>query len=232
MSESESRPVSPGSAASKSAAAKKGAALKRGQNSRKVVIEAPGAEDTGDAAVARALQQQLSELQQQLRDAQEDIAKRDRTVSSLEQQLEESGKKHAVQLRANAKRLIQISTLDRALEAERARSKLMVDELVKQTRMMDLVITFRDRESARDVNELLQENMELSTKVDTWKERAQTLQQERWGFVQKFRAARGDSDGALPDAVAHAGSDDEEDEEGRDDAEGRHGAGADSDDDE
>ena len=29
--------------------------------------------------------------------------------------------------------------------------------------------------------------MELQKKVDTWRERAKTLQQERWGFVQKWR---------------------------------------------
>ena len=38
----------------------------------------------------------------------------------------------------------------------------MMEELVKQTKMMDLVINFRDHECARDINELTQENMELS----------------------------------------------------------------------
>ena len=63
-------------------------------------------------------------------------------------------------LRGSAKRLIQITTLERELEAERARGKRMMDELIKQTKMMDLVINFRDQECARDVNELTHENMD------------------------------------------------------------------------
>ena len=114
-----------------------------------------------------------------------------------------------------------ISLAEQELEGERAKGKRMVDELVKQTKMMDLVINFRDQECARDVNELTHENTELSEKLEIWKERAQMLQQERWGFVQKFRAARaqaaGGSGGGAFDAIGLGADESDSDEEGNDD---------------
>ena len=57
-----------------------------------------------------------------------------------------------------------------------------------------------------------------------WKERAQTLQQERWGFVQKFRSAKAQAGQRGAEATdgmdATSGDmeeDDEEDEEEEDD---------------
>ena len=64
------------------------------------------------------------------------------------------------------------------------------EELSKHSHMMDAVMNFRDKEGANDMNELLHENADLSEKLERWKERAQTLQQERWGFVQKWRQAK------------------------------------------
>ena len=157
----------------------------------------------------------LSEVQQLLREANEELAKRARTQTTLEVQLQESKEKSASLMRSNAKRLIQITTLEQQLDKEKERNKLMMEELVKQTKMMDLVINFRDQECAREVNEMLHENTELTEKLDLWKERAQMLQQERWGFVQKFRAAKGSgADGAAADgSVGNIVDEDEDDED-------------------
>ena len=37
--------------------------------------------------------------------------------------------------------------------------------------------------------DLIHENIELTSQVEKWKARAKTLQEERWGFVQKWRRA-------------------------------------------
>ena len=63
-------------------------------------------------------------------------------------------------MRSGAKRLIQIAMLERQLESEQTRNQTMVEELVKQTQMMDRVLNFRDQECARDTTELLHENAE------------------------------------------------------------------------
>ena len=44
-----------------------------------------------------------------------------------------------------------------------------------------------DRESAQQIQDLVYENLELQEKVEKWRLRARTLQEERWGFVQKWR---------------------------------------------
>jgi len=206
-----SRPVSPG-AASAAAARKPSRAAVKPKKGRVVIQDDSGA-DSADAAALGA-QRQVADLQQQLREANEEVAKRARAQLVLEQQLKESTEKHAALMRSGAKRLLQIAALERERDSERSRGKRMMDELVKQTQMMDLVINFRDQECARDVNELTQENMELSDKLDVWRERAEMLQSERWGFVQKVRGAKANGSGAdagTADAVG-AGAVDEDDE--------------------
>jgi len=183
---------------------------------RVVIQDVVGADDAADSA---ALGAQTSELQQLLREAQDELTKRGRVQLVLEQQLQEAKAKQVDLMRSGAKRLLQIATLERELDAERGRGKRMMDELIKQTNMMDLVINFRDQECARDVNELTHENMELSEKLDVWRERAQMLQQERWGFVQKFRAAKQATDvtnNAAFDAIGGAAVADDDDSEGDD----------------
>ena len=48
----------------------------------------------------------------------------------------------------------------------------------------------RDKESAKDYHELIHENVELGERCERWKERAEMLQQERWGFVAKWREGK------------------------------------------
>ena len=216
---SASRPVSPGASKveqkPKSAAIKPAAAPK-GKKGRVQIQDS----DEGGTGV--------KELQQMLREANDELAKRAAAHAKMEQQLKEAQDKQADLVRSGAKRLVQIATLERQLEVERTRGKRMMDELVKQTKMMDLVLNFRDQECARDIGELTLENTELADKLDVWKERAQMLQQERWGFVQRFRSAKteaakspGGGDGSSPfDAMAAPvdpdASDSDEEGEGSD----------------
>ena len=58
-----------------------------------------------------------------------------------------------------------------------------------------------DHESESQIQDLVYENMELQTKVEKWRLRARTLQEERWGFVQKWRA---DTNSAKEAATAAA----------------------------
>ena len=137
-------------------------------------------------------------------------------ISTWDKKTQEAKEKQTSLMRSGAKRLMHIAKLEKELEAERSKGKHMVDELVKQTKMMDLVINFRDQECARDVNELTHQNTELAEKLDLWKDRAQMLQQERWGFVQKFRAAKaqaGVGGSAAFDSMSAANVDDEPDDD-------------------
>ena len=48
------------------------------------------------------------------------------------------------------------------------------------------------------------ENMELQAKAEKWRLRARTLQEERWGFVQKWRAETSTAKEAAQAAAAAA----------------------------
>ena len=177
------RPVSPAASAKGAAKPKPLAKAASGKGKKgKVTIQ----DEEGIAGPSQI----INELQQQLKEANDEARTRAKAQSVLEEQLREAKEKHAQQVRIGAKRLIQITALDKELETERLRTKRMMDELVKQTKMMDLVLNFRDQECAREVSELTHDNNELNQKLDLWRDRANTLQQERWGFVQKFRAAK------------------------------------------
>jgi hypothetical protein len=154
-----SRPVSPGPPSAGRRDTAKVKPVTKPKKGRVVIQDVVGADDAADSA---ALGAQTSELQQLLREAQDELTKRGRVQLVLEQQLQEAKAKQVDLMRSGAKRLLQIATLERELDAERGRGKRMMDELIKQTNMMDLVINFRDQECARDVNELTHENMELS----------------------------------------------------------------------
>ena len=54
--------------------------------------------------------------------------------------------------------------------------------------MMDLMLGFRDRESAAEMNELLHANTELSEDLERWQQRCREMQKERWGFVERWRS--------------------------------------------
>ena len=210
-----SRPMSPGGSSIKGGSKRDKGPPKPGAKPKKGRVVIQEDSSAADAAAAH-MQRQVNELQQQLHEANVDIAKRTRSQAVLEQQMQEAKEKQTSLMRSGAKRLMHIAKLEKELEGERSKGKRMVDELVKQTKMMDLVINFRDQECARDVNELTHQNTELAEKLDLWKDRAQMLQQERWGFVQKFRAAQaqaGVGGSAAFDAMNAANVDDEPDDE-------------------
>lgn len=186
--------------------------------------------DDGAAAAASSLPIPSSKQQPaptNLYEALERLDEKEKDVTRLEQELASADDKHKELYRINAKRLIQIAALESQLAKEQEKNKELTVELEKQHSMMDLVISFRDKESAREFNELTHANVELAAKLDVWKERARRLQQERFGFVQKFRAAKnqafkGDGTGGF-DTIAANDSDEEDDPE--------EGAARDSDDD-
>ena len=153
-----------------------------------------------------------------LGDAIDKLDQKDKDISLLQQKLLESTTKQEDLFRLGAKRMIQIALLEDQLEKERTKTKEMAEQLEKQSQMMDLVINFRDQECARDVNELTHENLTLAGQVEVWKERAQGLQQERWGFVQKFRAAKsqaasGGGTGGFDKMGEHDDDDDDDDDD-------------------
>lgn len=193
------RPSSSGNAAAVAAKQKPGALKSRSSSGRIKVDESAAASSMSPAEL------------------REELAAKAHRVTTLEQELRTAKDKQAELMRSGAKRLIQIAMLERQLESEQTRNQTMVEELVKQTQMMDRVLNFRDQECARDTTELLHENAELKQQLDVWKERAQTLQQERWGFVQKFRTAKAGGADAAGAAVEDSSSEEEEDEGERDD---------------
>lgn len=179
-----SRPTSPGSSATR--APKPSKSSKR---THKVKIHESAAESEAEAA-NKLLTRRVGELEQLLQQQQQQLAAQAESSTELQQQLAVAKDKHSALLRKNAKRLVQIATQQREIEGERNRNRLMVEEMVKQTKMLDLVMSFRDKESAKDYHEVLHENVELRERADRWKDRAELLQQERWGFVQKWREGK------------------------------------------
>jgi hypothetical protein len=157
-----------------------------------------------------------------LQEALEQLDEKEQEISILESAVSSCKEKHKELHVIGAKRLIQVAGLEVLLEAEREKNKELAAQLDKQQQMMDMVISFRDQECARDVTELTHENMELAEKLETWRQRAQALQKERWGFVQKFRAAKnqafsGDGNAGF-DSIAKVESESEDEEEDPDDS--------------
>ena len=180
----------------------------------------------GDAVIA-SLQAQVKDLQKQLRETKAELERKVHDLGNFDQQLGAAREQAANHTRLSAKRLIQIAAVEAELEKERARSTELSAELVKQTKMMDLVLNFRDQESGRDVAELTNQNIELRDQLEVWRERAQTLQEERWSFVARFRRGEVSADDVVKvDGVAPGGDDDSDDDGG-----GSGGGAADDDDD-
>lgn len=112
----------------------------------------------------------------------------------------------------------QVNELETTIDTMGARETELEEELAKHSSMMDQVMNFRDKESAHDIHELQHENADLTAQLERWKERAQSLQQERWTFVQKFRAAKAEGDSRTqtanrPNKAAGSASDEEDEDE-------------------
>ena len=159
-----------------------------GKKGKQAAPEEPA--ESPEAVALRAAQQQVSSLQEALRSSTAKLEEREAENSTLQQELKSSKSKTSEMHRSLAKRLMHIAMLERTIEEQKRKEQTLTNELVKHTQMLDQVMNFRDKESAREFNELLQENAELTEKCERWKERAKELQQERWGFVQKFRSAQ------------------------------------------
>jgi len=164
----------------------------KGKGKSKVTIEPASepvgvSEGGGDAAAATQLKQQVAELQAALRSSEQKLAERDRELKELKEETAGSVEKIADANRSSARRLAQIRVLETTLETQKRREQTLENELVKHTKMMDSVMNYRDKECMKEYNEMLHDNAELAEKCARWKERAQMLQQERWGFVQRWR---------------------------------------------
>lgn len=64
------------------------------------------------------------------------------------------------------------------------------EELQLQTRMLDALLGFRDKEVTREMHELMHQKIVLRDKADKWKRRARTLEAERKCFVERWRDER------------------------------------------
>lgn len=184
--------------------------------------------DAGAEEKIAALQAQVKDLQKQLKEAKAELDRRfsdqKQDFGTLDQQLVDAREKAAQQTRLSAKRLIQIAAVERQLEAEREKNEALVNEVVKQTQMMDRVLSFRDQETARDMAQLTNTNIKLRDKLEVWHERAEELQQERWTFVARFRKGDvpGGGGGGAQQPGGGGGGEDEDsddDEDGGDQAE-------------
>ena len=202
-----SRPVSPGDVLPQSKGGKSGRAEKKGKKG--VTVQNVEPSSTSGA----------TDMPQTLGEALEELARKTKRIDALEAEVAVAHDKQAEVTRSSAKRLVQIAALEDALEREKAKSAAATEELEKQRGMMELVMNFRDQECARDVNELMHENMELKAKMETWRERAQTLQQERWKFVRKFQAAKlqliesGVKGNVMANGTGGDGDDDDDDDD-------------------
>ena len=109
----------------------------------------------GSVSESSELVQQAAELRRALQATEDELAARDRTVQLLRAEAEISREKVADALRSSARRLVQIKVLETTLEEQKRKEALLEDELYKQTRMMESVMNYRDKELSREYNELL-----------------------------------------------------------------------------
>ena len=143
-----------------------------GKKGKQAAPEEPA--ESPEAVALRAAQQQVSSLQEALRSSTAKLEEREAENSTLQQELKSSKSKTSEMHRSLAKRLMHIAMLERTIEEQKRKEQTLTNELVKHTQMLDQVMNFRDKESAREFNELLQENAELTEKCERWKERAKT----------------------------------------------------------
>ncbi len=177
----------------------KGKSLRRGKKKRKSKArKAKGAGEDGTLSEqldqqllnVRLMTRQIDEQQKQLTSRERVLGERDKRIALLQQQLSDEKEKNAALMQVNASRLVQISQMERSLESEANKQKLMLDDLSLQTRMMDALLGFRAREYSREMVELLHDKIDAQEKASKWKERARFLEHERGGFVQRWRTER------------------------------------------
>lgn len=165
------------------------------------VVEVVPAEVDASASTSAAvhMREQVDALRTRLEEATVQIARHPTELHLVAAQAEEARDQHAAAMNSHAKQVLQIAALEHELEKEQQHSKELQSELSHQNKMLEQVLSFRDSESASDLNGLLHENAELADQRDRWQERAEMLQQERWGFVKKWKDAK-DGRAGGPDA--------------------------------
>lgn len=177
------------------------------------IAEAGSTKREGDGSLAeqlneadstnRSLARQAEVLSQTVQARDRTIQERERRVSQLESELEDANETRIALTKSNAARLLQIDKLEKELHSQRLRQKQTEDELALATRMMDIMLSFRDKQLTKDMSELINDNIELVDKAEKWKGRARRLEAERSSFVQRWRSehlkasqAAGDADDA------------------------------------
>jgi len=205
----------------KSKAGKRGTIAEAGSTKREG--EGTLAEQLNEAdSTSRSLARQAEVLSQTVQARDRTIQERERRVGQLESELEDANETRMALTKSNAARLLQIDRLEKELHSQRLRQKQTEDELALATRMMDIMLSFRDKQLTKDMSELVNDNMDLVDKAEKWKGRARRLEAERSSFVQRWRSehlkasqAAREADGDADEAESEEeGGDNEEDEEG------------------
>jgi hypothetical protein len=153
-----------------------------------------------------------------------EMDKQQKKLALLEQDLLDAHEARRQLMMSNATRLMRITRLETELQKQRDLQRETQAELEEKGRMLQLVLTYRDKQLTREMAELLHENSELTDAAERWKERATSLAHERRGHVQRWRAEqlRASQAGAAGQDKAGA-TDSEEGEEGGEGEEGEEG---------
>ena len=173
----------------------------------------------------KQLTKQLERRQSQMGFVQAlEMDKQQKKLALLEQDLLDAHEARRQLMKSNATRLMRITRLETELQKQRDLQRETQAELEEKGRMLQLVLTYRDKQLTREMAELLHENSELTDAAERWKVRATSLAHERRGHVQRWRAEqlRASQAGAAGQDKAGA-TDSEEGEEGGEGEEGEEG---------
>ena len=141
--------------------------------------------------------------------------KQEKKLALLEQDLVDAHTTRRQLMTSNATRLLRITKLEMELQAQRDLQQDTQAELEEKGRMMQLLLTYRDKQLTKEMAELLHENSELTGEVERWKVKAQSLMHERRGHVQRWRSEQLRASQAGATGQVKAGvTDSEEGEEG------------------
>ena len=177
----------------------------------------------------KQLTKQLERRQSQMGFVQAlEMDKQQKKLALLEQDLLDAHEARRQLMKSNATRLMRITRLETELQKQRDLQRETQAELEEKGRMLQLVLTYRDKQLTREMAELLHENSELTDAAERWKVRATSLAHERRGHVQRWRAeqlrasqagaAGQDKAGATDSEQGEEGGEGEEGEEAEQDA--------------
>lgn len=174
----------------------------------------------------KQLTKQLEGRQSQMSFVQAlEMDKQQKKLALLEQDLLDAHEARRQLMKSNATRLMRITRLETELQKQRDLQRETQAELEEKGRMLQLVLTYRDKQLTREMAELLHENSELTDAAERWKVRATRLAHERRGHVQRWRAEqlRASQAGAAGQDQAGATDSEEGEEGGVGDEEGEEG---------